>query len=177
MTPGSRPAHPPLRGPFAASGFLPDRQDAPSLARPDFRRRPVGSSGNPASAQRDGKAGPLPRFSHRVKTNFRIASGVIKASAPLVFIFCFIRIPLHAVNNRQNQPFGKTENLTGEGFSGGIRRAEERTEARTARHGSRDEDGCARDGASGRSVRPQRMTKEQRRLPDAGIVKGLARAH
>ena len=54
LTPGSRPAHPPLRGPFAASGFLPDRQDAPSLARPDFRRRPVGSSGNPASAQRVG---------------------------------------------------------------------------------------------------------------------------
>ncbi len=55
LTPGSRPAHPPLRGPFAASGFLPDRQDAPSLARPDFRRRPVGSSGNPASAQRVGR--------------------------------------------------------------------------------------------------------------------------
>ncbi|WP_210505005.1 hypothetical protein, partial [Pantoea ananatis] len=59
-------------------------------------------------------------------------------------------------------------------FSGGIRRAEERTKARTARQGSRDEDGCARDGASGRSVRPQGTTKEQRRLPDAGIVKGLA---
>ncbi len=40
-------------------------------------------------------------------------------------------------------------------FSGGIRRAEERAKARTARQGSRDEDGCARDGASGRSVRPQ----------------------
>ncbi|WP_210449949.1 hypothetical protein, partial [Pantoea ananatis] len=111
-----------------------------------------------------------PRFSHWVKTNFRIASGAIKASAPLVFIFCFIRILLHAVNNGQNQPFGKTENPTGEGFSGGIRRAEESAKARTARQGSRDEDGCARDGASGRSVRPQQTTKEQRRLPDAGIV-------
>ncbi|AWQ19844.1 hypothetical protein C1N63_13970 [Pantoea ananatis] len=94
-----------------------------------------------------------------------------------MFIFCFIRILLHAVNNTQNQPFGKTENLTGGGgVSGGIRRAEERAKARTARQGSRDEDGCARDGASGRSVRPQGTTKEQRRLPDAGIVKGLARA-
>ncbi|MCW0344807.1 hypothetical protein NB703_002900 [Pantoea ananatis] len=55
LTPGSRPAHPPLRGPFAASGFLPDRQDAPSLARPGSRRRPVGSSGNPSSAQRVGR--------------------------------------------------------------------------------------------------------------------------
>jgi len=61
-------------------------------------------------------------------------------------------------------------------FSGGIRRAEERAKARTARQGSRDEDGCAWDGASGRSVRPQGTTKEQRRLPDAGIVKGLAQA-
>ena len=31
--PGLRPASPPLRGPFASSGFLTDRQDAPSLAR------------------------------------------------------------------------------------------------------------------------------------------------
>ena len=31
--PGLRPASPPLRGPFASSGFLTDRRDAPSLAR------------------------------------------------------------------------------------------------------------------------------------------------
>ncbi|ASN16284.1 hypothetical protein B7764_14200 [Pantoea ananatis] len=74
-----------------------------------------------------------------------------------------------AASNKKTRPHRRV-------FSGGIRRAEERTKARTARQGSRDEDGCARDGASGRSVRPQGTTKEQRRLPDAGIVKGLAQA-
>lgn len=34
LDPRLRPASPPLRGPFASSGFLTDRQDAPSLARP-----------------------------------------------------------------------------------------------------------------------------------------------
>ena len=34
LDPGLRPASPPLRGPFASSGFLTDRRDAPSLARP-----------------------------------------------------------------------------------------------------------------------------------------------
>ncbi len=33
LDPGLRPASPPLRGPFASSGFLTDRRDAPSLAR------------------------------------------------------------------------------------------------------------------------------------------------
>jgi hypothetical protein len=33
LTPRLRPASPPLRGPFASSGFLTDRRDAPSLAR------------------------------------------------------------------------------------------------------------------------------------------------
>jgi len=33
LAPGLRPASPPLRGPFASSGFLTDRRDAPSLAR------------------------------------------------------------------------------------------------------------------------------------------------
>ncbi|PQK81115.1 hypothetical protein CG430_03510 [Pantoea ananatis] len=77
--------------------------------------------------------------------------------------------------SRQNPTKQRTKSHR-RGGSGGIRRAEERAKARTARQGSRDEDGCARDGASGRSVRPQQTTKEQRRLPDAGIVKGLARA-
>ena len=34
LDPGLRPASPPFRGPFASSGFLTDRRDAPSLARP-----------------------------------------------------------------------------------------------------------------------------------------------
>jgi len=34
LDPRLRPASPPLRGPFASSGFLTDRRDAPSLARP-----------------------------------------------------------------------------------------------------------------------------------------------
>ena len=32
LDPALRPASPPLRGPFASSGFLTDRRDAPSLA-------------------------------------------------------------------------------------------------------------------------------------------------
>ncbi|WP_210453455.1 hypothetical protein, partial [Pantoea ananatis] len=96
-----------------------------------------------------------PRFSHWVKTNFRIASGAIKASAPLVFIFCFIRILLHAVNNRQNQPFGKTENPTG----GGVPEASAalRRERRPGRRGTEAATRTAApgtahpDGPSGRS--------------------------
>ncbi|CRH36463.1 hypothetical protein BN1183_CK_00010, partial [Pantoea ananatis] len=59
-----------------------------------FRRRPVGSSGNPASAQRDGKAGPLPRFDNCMKTNACIASDARKASQLIaVHFFIFVRLP------------------------------------------------------------------------------------
>ncbi len=177
LTPGSRPAHPPLRGPFAASGFLPDRQDAPSLARPDFRRRPVGSSGNPASAQRVGWPAHSP-LSSLAKNNFpyrfRCQKSITDYCVHFFISSEFSLMRMLITNSKAG--LGKNTNPHRRGVARGIRRAEERAKARTARHGSRDEDGCARDGASGRSVRPQQTTKEQRRLPDAGIVKGLARA-
>ncbi|WP_210451188.1 hypothetical protein, partial [Pantoea ananatis] len=116
-----------------------------------------------------GRPAQLPRFDNCVKTNACIASDVRKhrfrcqksITAYCCSFFHFRQAFLssvliaHVHNKQAKQAFGKNIRPHRRGFARGIRRAEERTEARTARHGSRDEDGCAKDGASGRSVRPQ----------------------
>ena len=142
LDPGLRPASPPLRGPFASSGFLTERQDAPSLAR-----------------------SRLFATSLSLVLKSLIRSAVLTASLPPAVIssFCvgyfiavgFLGLALTltvALSPADNTAPQLTQRNHRRGFGRGIRSAEEQPEARMSRQDVGERTVRARDGASGRSA-------------------------
>jgi len=133
--PGVRPASPPLRGPFASSGFLTDRRDAPSLARTR-----------------------LFATSLSLVLKSLIRSAVLTASpTPRCYFFFLCGVshrftfPELSLDSRQRST-KKHKYFAGGGVGRGVRSAEEQPEARMSRQDVGERTVRARDGESGRSA-------------------------
>ena len=136
LDPALRPASPPLRGPFASSGFLTDRQDAPSLARPCLFATSL---------------------SLVLKSLIRSAAQTASLPAVISSFLCgsLIAVSLEdcfSLQTSRQRSIQEKRRYQRRGCGRGIRRAEEQPEARMSRQDVGERTARARDGESGRSV-------------------------